>query len=152
MSEYIDQKRKEALKSYTIGIPLIFAASVVCIILGTVFSDKFVHSGMIFSIGVGLIFADFVVLAKFLYWNKNKKAHENLLQEEKIRFSDERKIMIRQKSGQAAYGWMMAGLFVLNMIFIFAGVDLTITYILWLFLAASFILGIILFHYYSKKM
>ena len=152
MSEYIDQKRKSALRSYTISIPLILIAGIACIIIGLGFSNKFVHSNMIFSIGFGLIFADIVVFAKFLYWKKNREAHEKLLQDEKIKFSDERKVMLRQKSGQIAYQLTLVGLFVLNMIFVFLGIDMAIILALWIFLFADFILGIVLFQYYSKKM
>lgn len=152
MSEYIDQKRKSALKSYTIGIPLILIAGITCIVIGLGFPDRFVHSGMIFSIGIGLIFADAVVFAKFLYWKKNREAHEKLLQDEKIKFSDERKIMLRQKSGQVAYQITLVGLFILNMIFVFSGVDMAIILTLWVFLFADFVLGILLFKYYSDKM
>lgn len=152
MSDYIDQKRKSALRSYTISIPVILAAGIACIVIGLGFPDKFIHSNMIFSIGVGLIFADIVVFARFLYWKKNREAHEKLLQDEKIKFSDERKIMLRQKSGRAAYQWTLVGLFVLNMIFVFAGADLTIILALWIFLLADFILGLVLFKYYSDQM
>lgn len=152
MSEYIDQKRKSALKSYTTGILTTVIAGAACIIIGLGFPEKFVHANMIFSMGVALIFASIVVFARFLYWKKNREAHEKLLQDEKIKFSDERKIMLRQKSGQVAYQWTLIGLFALNMIFVFAGVDLTIILALWIFLLADFILGLILFRYYSKKM
>lgn len=152
MTEYIEQKRKFALRSYIISIPLLLIIGVAFIFIGITFPDKFVHSNMIFSIGIGLIFADIVVFAKYLYWKKNREAHEKLLQDEKIKFSDERKIMLRQKSGQVAYQWTLIGLFALNMIFTFAGIDMTIILALWLFIAADFVFGIVLFQYYSKKM
>lgn len=152
MNEYIEQKRKDALRSYSISIPIILVAGLACLILGLGFPDKFVHSSMISSIGFGLVFADLIVFVKYLHWRRNREAHEKLLQDEKIKFSDERKIMLRQKSGQTAYIWTLAGLFVLNMIFVFTGMDLTVILVLWLFIIADFVLGLLLFRYYSGKM
>ncbi|MDR2944958.1 MAG: hypothetical protein LBU81_07785 [Methanosarcinales archaeon] len=152
MNEYIIQKRKAALRAYTISIPLILAAGIACIVIKSVFSDKFIYSDMIASIGVGLIAAGLVILVKFLYWRKNREAHEKLLQDEKIRFSDERKIMLRQKSGLAAYQITFFGLCILNLIFIFTGADMTIISAVWIFLLADALLGIVLFKYYSGKM
>lgn len=152
MTEYIEKRRKFALKSYIISIPLLLITGVAFILIGINYPDKFVHANMIYSIGFGLILADIMVIAKYLYWKKNREAHEKLLQDEKIKFSDERKIMLRQKSGQVAYQWTLIGLFILNMIFTFAGIDKSIIIALWIFIAADFVFGIILFQYYSKKM
>ncbi|MBX4260387.1 hypothetical protein KTC96_22730 (plasmid) [Clostridium estertheticum] len=112
------------------------------------------NSPIIFGMGCGFIGAAIVTLYKYVYRlnPKNKIIYEEHLKNEKINLTDERKIMLREKSGRITYIIMFVVLTILNIIFTFIGVDKWIINTLWGVIAFKYICGVVVFYYLSKKM
>ena len=140
-------------------------ANVVMLILGIVilaFAIMYKNdaSSMLVGLGSALSFSALVAIVKNLYWRSPSKKNEyaKLIKNENISLKDERKIMLRDKSGRISY---IIGLVVLGvsiwifmilkafnifdagrMFFIFAGG----------FVLFEFFLGLLVFRYLEKKM
>ncbi|MBC8059637.1 MAG: hypothetical protein H7Y18_03125 [Clostridiaceae bacterium] len=82
----------------------------------------------------------------------NKTRYEEQLKDVEINLNDERKIMLRQKSGQITDTIMSCALIILNIIFIFIGVEKWIIYTLCGVITFKYICGVVIFYYLSKKM
>lgn len=82
-------------------------AGVICIALALLFEWSI--EGLLWGLGGAGICPGLVMLWKYFHWTKpeNREAYEKRLQMERIELGDERKIMLRDKSGRIAYLFMM---------------------------------------------
>lgn len=126
----------------------------IVLILVGFFTKSLSNESSIFGFGCGLMGASIATLYKNFYWSrpKNKPVYEEKIKNEQINLHDERKIMLRNKSGNITNFIMMYLLIILNIVFMFVGVDKWIVIILWLVIVFQFICGIVVFKNLSKKM
>lgn len=135
---------------------LIFGA--MCIIIAAI--TEFRIEGMLWGFGGAGLGPGLVMIWKYAHWTKpeNKDEYENMLKQEKIEMSDERKVMIRDKSGGLTYRFMLIVYCVLIMIMSFL-------YVIWPeqefykyavfgligLLAVQYIISAVIFNKINKK-
>ncbi len=124
------------------------------LILGISLITILPNGSIIFGMGCGFIGGAIVNFYKYLYRlsPKNKIEYEEHLKKEKINLNDERKIMLREKSGRITYVIMFVVLIITNIVFTFIGVEKWIIYTLWGVIAFKYICGVAVFYYLAKKM
>ena len=132
---------------------LLFICGMIFVLMG-LFIKTLAYGSSIFAMGCGFIGASIGAIHKNFRWLKseNKPIYEKHLKNEKINLNDERKIMLRQKSGQITYAIMFVVLTILNIVFTFIGVEKWIIFTLWGVIAFKYICGVVIFYYLSKKM
>ncbi|WZL74958.1 hypothetical protein QBE52_09815 [Clostridiaceae bacterium 35-E11] len=132
---------------------LLFICGIAFILMG-LFVENLTHGSIIFATGCGFIGGNMANIYKYFYWRKPEKKliYEERLKKEKINLYDERKIMLRQKSGQITYSIMFIVLTVLNIVFTFIGIEKWIILTLWGVIAFQYFCGLIVFHHLSRKM
>lgn len=135
------------------GEVLVFICGIAFILTG-LFVEKLTHGSIIFGTGCGIIGGAAAAVHKRFYWQRpeNKRRYEERLKNQKINLNDERKIMLRQKSGQITYRIMFVVLIVLNMVFTFLGVEKWIILTLWGVIAFQYLCGVAVFYHLSRKM
>jgi len=112
------------------------------------------NSSIFFGVGCGFIGGAIVNFYKYIYRlaPKNKIQYEERLKNEQNNLKDERKIMLREKSGRITYIIMFVVLTILNMVFTLIGVEKWIIITLWVVIAFKYICGVAVFYYLAKKM
>lgn len=132
---------------------LLFICGIALIIMG-LFIETLTHGSTIFGMGWGFIGGAVVTFYMYVYMldPKNKLHYEEHLKSEKINLNDERKIMLREKSGRITYVIMFVVLTILNIVFTFIGVEKWIILTLWGVIAFKYICGVTVFYYLAKKM
>ncbi|MBU3186875.1 hypothetical protein [Clostridium estertheticum] len=132
---------------------LLFICGMTFVLIG-LFIKELTYGSSVFAMGCAFIGAYIGAFYKNFRWLKseNKPIYEEHLKNEKINLNDERKIMLRQKSGQVTYNIMFVVLTILNIVFTFIGVDKWIIFTIWGVIAFKYICGVVIFYYLSKKM
>lgn len=132
---------------------LLFICGIALIIMG-LFSETLTHGSTIFGMGWAFIGGAAVTFYRCVYMldPKNRLHYEEHLKSEKINLYDERKIMLREKSGRITYVIMLVVLTILNLVFTFIGVEKWIILTLWGVIAFKYICGVTVFYYLAKKM
>lgn len=90
---------------------------ITCIVIAAL--NEFKLEGILWGLsGVG-VGSGFVLTWKYLYWSKpnNKNQYEEKIEQERIEMSDERKNMLRDKSGRITYRIMCAVYCILILVF-----------------------------------
>ncbi len=105
------------------------------------------------GLGAGLI-----GLGHYFYWTRpqNKARYDEKIEQEKINLQDERKVMLRDRSGRYAY---LIGLIVIfGLLITFHILDAmqvvegkSITLVLFAYLVFQYVIGIVIFQYLGKK-
>jgi hypothetical protein len=130
-----------------------FICGITFILMG-IFIKTTPHGSIIFGIGCGFIGGSTVTFYKYFHElnPKNKLLYEEHLKNEKINLNDERKIMLRDKSGRITYAIMFVVLTILFIVFTFMGVERWIILTLGGVIAFQYICGVVVFYYLAKKM
>ena len=132
---------------------------VICIIIAFVFEFKI--EGILWGFGGAGIGPGIVMIWKYFHWSKpeNKAEYNKRLKLEKIDMSDERKIMLRDKSGHITYIVIIEVYCVLILIFsilnvlgYFSPFSKYIVIGLVILLLFQYICGIIVFNYLNKRL
>lgn len=112
------------------------------------------NSSITFGMGCAFIGGAIGNFYKCIYMlnPKNKIQYEERLIKEQNNLKDERKIMLREKSGRITYIIMFVVLVILNIIFMLIGVDKRIIITLWAVIAFKYICGVAVFYYLANKM
>lgn len=140
------------------GIAYIFFG-IICITTAMMFEFKF--ESFLWGLGGAGIGPGISMVFKYMHWSKpeNLDEYNEKLRAEKIERSDERKIMLRDKSGRIMYSIMMGVHFVLMMIFyyyansgLFLPFSMFMVIGLGLILAVQFIGGVIIFNYLNNRL
>ncbi len=111
------------------------------------------NSPYICGFGGGFIGSGIMMIKNYLHWSKpeNKEACELKLKKESIDRNDERKIMLRDKSGRITYIITLVLLLIINIIFSIMNVDLFVLKTLGLLWISMYICGIVVFKILSNK-
>ena len=128
--------------------------NIICGIALILFGKFGSFNSLIIGFGAGFITPGIMMIYKYIHWTKpqNIPIYEAKIKEEQISFKDERKIMLRDKSGRITYIIMLWLLLVLILIFSFMRIDKIVVIVLlglWLF---QYICGIVVFRYLDKKL
>ena len=112
------------------------------------------YKELIIGLASGSILLGSILIYKYVHWTKPQNApiYEAKMKEEQNNLKDERKIMLREKSGRITYIIMFVVLTILNIAFTFIGVDKWIIITLWIVIAFKYICGVAVFYYLAKKM
>ena len=123
-------------------------------ICGISFITILPNGSIFFGMGCGFISGAIVNFYKYIYMlnPKNKIQYEEHLKNEQNNLKDERKIMLREKSGRIAYIIMFVVLTILNIVFTFIGVEKWIIITLWGVITFKYICGVAIFYYLAKRM
>jgi len=115
---------------------------------------SFNFRSLIIGFASPLIVPGIFMIYKYLHWTKpqNVQIYEAKMKEEQINLKDERKIMLRDKSGHISYIIMICLLFLVNLIFTIMRVDKLVSLVLWVLLGFQYICGIFVFRYLDKKL
>lgn len=132
---------------------------IMCIAIALIFEFKF--ESFLWGLGGAGIVPGIIMIWKYMYWSKpeNRDEYNERLRIEKIEMADERKVMLRDKSGRITYLIMLGVYGVFLMIFSF------LTAMRWLMpfakyfvivlsilLIFQFVCGIIVFNYLNKRL
>lgn len=142
------------MKKSVLGWELLLLICGIGFILMELFYEKLNHGSIIFATGCAFIALSILNIFKHFYGLNPKKRLRNndRLKNEKINLYDERKIMLRQKSGQITYNVMFVVLTVLNIVFTFIGVEKWIILTLWGVIVFQYFCGLVVFYHLSRKM
>jgi len=142
-------KRKSMLY-YGIG----YLICAIALLLFGKFGPDVTFKELIVGFAIGLILPSIILICKYIYWTKppNVQIYEARIKEEQINLKDERKIMLREKSGRITYIIMFVVLTALNIVFTFIGVEKWIIFTLWGVIAFKYICGVAVFYYLAEKM
>jgi len=132
---------------------------IICTAIALIFEFKF--EGFLWGMGGAGIGPGIIMVWKYMYWSKpeNRDEYNERLRVEKIQMSDERNVMIRDKSGRITYLIMIGVYCVLLMIFSlsttmgwFMPFAKYIVILLSILLIFQLICGIIVFNNLNKKL
>ena len=134
---------------WSLGLMLCGAA----FILAALLNPAMTHEASIFSTGIAFIFSGGIFFTKQLYRLSpgHREEYRQRLTQERIELNDERKIMLREKSGQMAYGVSLVLLTLVNFIFTFAGVEKWVILTLWGLIMVQWLSGLVLYRWLEKK-
>lgn len=145
-------------RSLHTGISYIFLG-IFCIIIASIFEFK--AEVFLSGLGVaGLVLGGSAVF-KYIHWSKpeNRDEYNERLRNEKIEMEDERKIMLRGKTGRIMNNAMLGVYLVLLMLFyLFSIMDWFLPFamysviILSILLILQLVCGVIVFRYLSKRL
>ncbi|NLM21526.1 MAG: hypothetical protein GX207_07250 [Peptococcaceae bacterium] len=139
-----------------IGLIYLFIG-IACLIIALNFESRL--EGLLYGFSGAGICGGSVILWKYYYWTrpKNKDRYKEKIENESIELHDERKIILRDKSGRYAYivGLIVISVsivvfFIIGSLNIIENTKLIIVYLAG-FLAFQYIIGIIFFNYLNKK-
>ncbi len=133
---------------------LLILAGLAVMAISFLLRDTLKYDSILNSIGLAWVFGGIFSVARYYYNTapSRKEDYEKRLREEKISMHDERKIMLRQKSGQIMYQLMFPMLLTVNIFFTLAGVEMWIILTLYGFMVFQYVGGIIVFRRLSKKL
>lgn len=132
---------------------------IVCI--GIALITEFKQEGMLWGFAGAGIAPGIMMIWKYLHWSKpqNKPVYEAMLKQEKIEMQDERKMMLRDKSGAFVYRMMIFVYCFLIFLFSFISISgdysfsaMSIMFGLIILLFFQYILGFVVFARLNKKL
>ena len=126
---------------------------IVLLIVSFRLNDEYYRT-LVFAMGIGLISAGAVNLAKFYYWQQPKRRleYERKKEEAHINAIDERKVFLRAKAGQMAYQIMFFLLLFISFLLAVLRAEawvIAMMYGLWLF---QWIIGVVIFKRLEKRL
>lgn len=110
--------------------------------------------GVIIGFASALLLPGSIMIYKYIRWTKpqNIAIYEARIKEEQINLYDERKIMIRDKSGYITYTIMTWVLLFANLIFSTMRIKTIVLVVLWGLWLFQYICGVVVFKYLEKKL
>lgn len=110
--------------------------------------------GVIIGFASALLLPGSIMIYKYIRWTKpqNIAIYEARIKEEQINLYDERKIMIRDKSGYITYTIMTWVLLFANLIFSTMKIKTIVLVVLWGLWLFQYICGVVVFKYLEKKL
>jgi hypothetical protein len=142
------------MKKNTLYVGVTYLVVGILLILFGVLGPKVPFENFIWGMGGSCIGPGAVLIYKYLYWSKpeNSSEYEKKLKLEEINRNDERKIMLRDKSGRITYIITLVILLIINIVFSLMNVDRFVLVTLWSLLLFMYVGGIIIFNILSKKL
>ncbi|MDO4268752.1 MAG: hypothetical protein Q4C73_09775 [Eubacteriales bacterium] len=139
------KEKKPLIIEILVGIVLICAGFVI---------KADYYSTMIFSMGVGIVFASAVQLLRVIYWQNPRRyaAYEAKKREAHINSVDERKRYLRMKAGHVTYQIMTFSCIILSLVLALLRVDAWVTAMVFLLFVFQWLVGIIVFRILEKSM
>ncbi|SCJ47159.1 Uncharacterised protein [uncultured Clostridium sp.] len=142
------------MKKNTLYIGLCYLTVGICAILFGLFGPSIGNDGIIGGIAGAGIVPGIYMIYKYFYWSKpeNKPKYEEKLKKERINLKDERKIMLREKSGRITYIILFYILAVLIPLFAIMNIDRIVVItlgIIWIFM---YVCGIVVFRILDKRL
>lgn len=112
------------------------------------------YSTLLFSLGFAFAFSASIQLARFIYWKnpKRKDAYEAKVKKIRINSIDERKQLLRMKSGHITYQIMTWLLLAISFILALFHIEWWVIAIFFLLFILSWIIGIIVYHRLEKRL
>jgi len=137
-------------RNTNIGIMLV---GVLCVI-GAFFVKEAYYANMLRSAGIAWIVSGAIQLRQVAYYSKpeHQAEYEEKQAQQRINLKDERKVMLRQMAGHRAYQIMFFALLAVDLLFALLRVEWWITGILFLLWIGQYLLGVVLFRYYEKRL
>ncbi|MGN0135695.1 hypothetical protein [Anaerotignum sp.] len=135
------------------GSFVIFIAGAICV-LGSFFLKDEYYANMLRAWGIAWVVNGFLQLRQYFYYSKpeHQAEYEEKQTERRIGLKDERKIMLRQMAGHKSYQIMFFLLLAASFLFALLRVEWWITAIVCLLWVAQYVMGIVLFRYYEKRL
>ncbi|MGO5072982.1 hypothetical protein ACTQ4K_03335 [Clostridium sporogenes] len=126
----------------------------ITLILFVKFGPNVSFKGVIIGFASALILPGSIIIYKYIRWTKpqNIAIYEARIKEEQINLYDERKIMIRDKSGYITYTIMTWVLLFANLIFSTMRIKTIVLVVLWGLWLFQYICGVVVFKYLDKKL
>jgi len=142
------------MKKSTLYTGIGYLVCAIALILFGKFGPEVSFKELIIGFASGLVLPGIIRIYKYIHWTKPQNAliYEEKMKEEQINLNDERKIMLREKSGRITYIIMFVVLTILNIVFTFIGVEKWIIITLWVVIAFKYICGVAVFYYLARKM
>lgn len=112
------------------------------------------YDTMIFSAGVGLFAVGLVHLLRVIYWQapQHQAEYQMRRQEAHINAVDERKQMLRMKSGQIAYQIMLVVLIALDLVLALVRAETWVILMVFLLIVFQWVIGVVIFRMLEKRM
>ena len=151
-------KGEKVMKKNNLLVGLCYLlVGIICLIIALSYELEFAN--LLFGFAGGCICGGSVMIWKYYYWTKpeNKVKYQEKLEDEAIHLKDERKTMLRDKSGRYAYIIGLAVISVSIVIFSILGSLNLITnsklMILYLggLLVFQYVIGLVIYNYLSEK-
>ena len=152
----MEGERKMKKSNFHVGLVYLFIG-IVCLVSALYFNSKL--ESLLFGFAGAGICSGAVILWKYYYWSRpeNRERYQEKIENENIELHDERKTILRDKSGRYAY--IIGMLFISASIVIFSImgslniIENSKFIILYLagFLVFQYIIGIIIFNHLNKK-
>ncbi len=138
-------------KSDIIWCVAMLLCGIIILIVGGL--KEFANPSTIFGIGFGLTFGGASALVRPFYWwrSKGEDQYEERLRQARVNRNDERKIMLREKSGQISYIIMTYVLLAVTIVFSFAGATQWVVITLWCVILFQYICGAVVYRWLDKK-
>ena len=132
---------------------VILIAGVACVIGACFLKDEY-YANMLRAWGIAWVVNGFLQLRQYFYYSKpeHQVEYEEKQAERRINQKDERKIMLRQMAGHKCYQIMFFVLLAVSFLFALLRVEWWITAIVCLLWVAQYVMGIVLFRYYEKRL
>ncbi len=145
---------KQGLNNLLKSAMIIICAGLIVAVSVYFMGDQLKHRDLIFNLGCTFIFTGVLTIFRYLYWNtsKNKSVYAERLREESINLRDERKMMLREKSGQIVYQIMFLVLFAANIVFTILGVDMWIILTIYGIIAFQYVSGLLVYRYLARRL
>jgi len=131
----------------------ILIVGVLCVI-GACFVKEAYYANMLRSAGIAWIVSGAIQLRQVTYYSKpeHQAEYEEKQAQQRINLKDERKVMLRQMAGHKTYQIMFFALLAVDLLFALLRVEWWITGILFLLWVSQYLLGVVLFRYYEKRL
>ena len=130
-----------------------FAFGVILMLFG-IFGSSFGYESFLWGMVGGCIVPGIMMISKYIYWSRpeNKEKYETKLKNEEINRNDERKVMLRDKSGRITYVISLCDLFIITFVFALLKVDAFVIVTLWILLIFMYVCGVVVFNILNKKL
>ena len=112
------------------------------------------YSTMVFSMGVGIMFASIIQLLRITYWQNPRRytEYEAKKREAYINSVDERKQYLRMKAGHVTYQIMTFSLVILSLMLALIRVEVWVIAMVFLLFVFQWLVGVIAFRILEKRM
>ena len=139
------KEKKPLIIEILVGIVLICAGLVIRV-------DH--YSTMIFSMGIGIVFASGIQLLRITYWQNPRRyiEYEAKKREAYIDRVDERKQYLRMKAGHITYQIMTFSFIILSLVLALLRVETWVTAMVFLFFICQWLVGGIIFRILEKRL
>lgn len=131
----------------------IFITGVLCMI-GACFLKEDYYANMLRSVGIAWIVSGGIQLKQYFYYSKpeHQAEYAERQTQQRISLQDERNVMLRQMAGHKVYQIMFFVLLAVSLLFALLRIEAWITGIVFLLWLAQYVMGILLFRYYEKRL